>query len=167
MTREEEVSKRESTPKSPRRRRRKYLNGLVFTSAALGAVVTLVTIWSLGPSVPANDGLSSLHAGFGSNTMTIIDQVGTVDVELWVKNESGASVSATCAVIVTSGTVHELYRGSAAFSLVSIEPHSSRHLLEGVTGVYLDGDATGPIGPRYLPLPQYAKNARGSAVDCL
>jgi len=93
--------------------------------------------------------------------MTIIDQVGTVDVELWVKNESGASVSATCAVIVTSGTVHELYRGSAAFSLVSIEPHSSRHLLEGVTGVYLDGDATGPIGPRYLPLPQYAKNARG------
>jgi len=92
-----------------------------------------------GPLVPANDGLSSLHAGFGSNTMTIIDQVGTVDVELWVKNESGASVSATCAVIVTSGTVHELYRGSAAFSLVSIEPHSSRHLLEGVTGVYLDG----------------------------
>jgi hypothetical protein len=111
---------------------------------------------------------SSLRAGFGSNTIKIVDQLETVEVEVWVKNEGSTSASGTCAVIMTSGTGQRLhfYRGSAAFILSSVEPHQSRHLVEVVTGVYYDGDATGPNGSRELPLPQYVKLANGSLVKC-
>ena len=141
--------------------------GLV-AAAALGALVTLVTIWSLGPTSPTVERPSSLQAAFGSNTMKIVDQLGTVDVDVWVKNEGRVTQSATCAVIVTSGTGqrHHMYRGSAAFTLASIAPHESKHLVEVVTGVYYDGDATGPIGSMLLPLPQYARFGQGSFVEC-
>jgi len=49
--------------------------------------VTLVTIWSLGPSVPANDGL--VH--FTQVSVEHHDDhrpSRNCDVELWVKNES-------------------------------------------------------------------------------
>jgi hypothetical protein len=137
-------------------------------AAALGALVTLVTIWSLGPTSLTVERPGSLQAGFGSNTMTIIDQLGTVNVDVWVKNEGRATKSVTCAVIVTSGTGHRhhLFRGSAAFTLASIKPHESKHLVQVVTGVYYDGDATGPIGSRYLPIPQSARLGQGSFVEC-
>ena len=137
-------------------------------AAALGALVALVTIWSLGPTSSTVERTGSLKAAFGSSTMTIVDQDGTVDVDVWVRNESRVTKSVTCAVIVTSGTGqrHHMYRGSAAFTLASIEPHESRHLVEVVTGVYYDGDATGPIGSRFRPLPQHARLGRGSFVEC-
>jgi hypothetical protein len=101
-------------------------------------------------------------------TMKIVDQLGTVDVDVWVKSEDRVTESVTCAVIVTSGTGqrHHMYRGSAAFNLSTIEPHESKRLVEVVTGVYYDGDATAPIGSRFLPLPQYARLGRGSSVTC-
>ena len=140
----------------------------VILAAALGALATLVAIWSLGPTSPTVVPLRSLQAGFGSKTMTIIDQLGTVRVDVWVKNEGRVTMSATCAVIVTSGTgqKHHWYRGSAAFTLASVKPHVSKHLIEVVTGVYYDGDATGPIGSKLLPLPQYARLGKGSLVAC-
>ncbi len=140
----------------------------LIVAAALGALVTLVTIWSLGPTSPTVERPSSLQAAFGSNTMQIVDQLGTVDVDVWVKNEGRVTKSVTCAVIVTSGTGqrHHMYRGSAAFTLASLEPHESKHLVEVVTGVYYDGDATGPIGSRPRPIPQYARLGQGSDVEC-
>lgn len=137
--------------------------------AALRALETLITIWSLGPTSPTVDRTSSVQAGFGSNTMKIVDQLGTVDVDVWVENAGRVKKSVTCAVIVTSGTGqrHHMYRGSAAFTLASIEPNGSKHLVEVVTGVYYDGDATGPIGSRYLPLPQHARLGQGSLVECV
>jgi hypothetical protein len=137
-------------------------------AAALGALVTLVTIWSLGPTSPTSERPGSLQAGFESNTITTIDQLGTVNVDIRVKNEGHVTKSVTCAVIVTSGTghPHHLYRGSAAFTLPSIKPHESKHLVQVVTGVYYDGDATGPIGSMLLPLPQSARLSKGSLVEC-
>src|ERR1022692_4669471 len=100
--------------------------------------------------------------------MQIVDQLGTVNVDVWVKNEGRVTKSVTCAVIVTSGTGqrHHMYRGSAAFTLASLEAHESKHLVEVVTGVYYDGDATGPIGSRSRPIPQYARLGQGSDVEC-
>jgi hypothetical protein len=100
--------------------------------------------------------------------MTIIDQDGTVNVDVWVKNDGPVTRSATCAVLVTSGTGqrHHMYRGSAAFTLTSIAPHTSNHFVQVVSGVYYDGDATGSIGSRVLPLPQYARLGPGSLVKC-
>ena len=77
-----------------------------------------------------------------------------------------ATASATCAVIVISGAGINSYRGSAAFRLSLVVPNKSSHLIEVVTGVYLDGDATAPIGSRYLPLPQFALLSKGSLVKC-
>lgn len=167
MTLPEEYSQPDPARK-PRQSRRWIWPTVLVAAAALGASVTLVTIWSLGPSSPIVERPSSLQAGFGSNTMKIVDELGTVDVGVWVKNEGRVKTSVTCAVIVTSGTGqrHHWYRGSAAFTLTSLEPHKSRHLIEVVTGVYYDGDATGPIGSRYLPLPQYAKLGKRSLVQC-
>lgn len=140
----------------------------LLAAAALGALLTLVTIWSLGSTSPTVETSSSLQSGFGSNTMTIIDQDGTVNVDVWVKNDGPVTRSATCAVLVTSGTGqrHHMYRGSAAFALTSIAPHTSKRLIQVVSGVYYDGDATGPIGSRLLPLPQYARLGLGSLVSC-
>ena len=137
-------------------------------AAALGALAALVTIWSLGPTSPTVERSSSVRAAFGSNTMTIVDQLGTVDVDVWVKNEGRVTRSVTCAIIVTSGTgqPHHMYRGSAAFTLASIGPNESKHLVQVVTGVYYDGDATGPIGSRNLPIPQSARLGQGSLVQC-
>ena len=167
MTFREEISQPEPA-RTPRQDRRWLWPTFLVAAAALGALVTLVTVWSLGPSSPSVERPSSLQAGFGSHTMTIVDQLGTVDVDVWVKNEGRVKTTATCAVIVTSGTGQQqlFYRGSAAFTLTSIEPHRSKHLVEVVTGVYYDGDATGPIGSRDLPLPQYARLSRGSLVQC-
>ena len=168
VTFQEEVSRVEPARKPRQNRRWKWPTVLLFAAAALGALVTLVTIWSLGPSPPIIERPSSLQAGFGSNTIKIIDQLGTVNVNVRIKNEGRFTASATCAVIVTSGTGQRqhFYRGSAAFTLTSIEPHKSKHLVEVVTGVYYDGDATGPIGSRDLPLPQYARLSKGSLVEC-
>lgn len=148
MTYQGEFAQPEPARKPRQNRRWKWPTVLAFAAAALGALVTLVTIWSLGPSSPNIERPSSLQTGFGSNTMKIIDQLGTVDVEVWVRNEGRVTTSTTCAVIVTSGTGQRqhFYRGSAAFTLTSIEPHKSKHLVEVVTGVCYDGDATGPIG---------------------
>jgi hypothetical protein len=167
MTLTDEVSEPQSARGTGKRRSRVRPAGLLL-AAALGALVTLVTIWSLGPPSSTVERPSSLQAGFGSHTMKIVDQLGTVDVDVWVKNESSERQSAACAVIVTSGTGqrHHMYRGSAAFTRDSIKPHESKHLAEVVTGVYYDGDATGPIGSMLLPLPQYAKLGHGSLVDC-
>ncbi len=166
MTLQEEYS--QPDPARKPRQSRRWIWSTVLVAAALGASVTLVTIWTLGPSSPIVERQQSLQAGFGSNTMKIIDQLGTVDVDVWVKNEGRVNTSVTCAVIVTSGTGQRQhwYRGSAAFTLTSIEPHKSRHLIEVVTGVYYDGDATGPIGSRSLPLPQYARLGKRSLVQC-
>ena len=167
MTPTDRLAKPESARGTGQNRSWVWPTGLV-AAAALGALVTLITIWSLGPASPTVERPSSLHAGFGSNTMKIVDQLGTVDVDVWVKNEGRVTKSATCAVIVTSGTGqrHHMYRGSAAFTLASLEPHESKHLVEVVTGVYYDGDATGPIGSRSRPIPQYARLGQGSDVEC-
>jgi hypothetical protein len=137
-------------------------------AAVVGALLTLVTVWAIGPSSRIVGRPSSLQAGFASNTMKIVDQLGTVDVNVWVKNESRVNTTATCAVIVTSATRQRqhFYRGSATFNLTLFEPHRSKHLVEVVTGVYYDGDATGPIGSMNLPLPQYARLSQGSLVKC-
>ena len=167
MTLTDLSSKLESARGTGQDRRWLWPTGLAI-AAALGALVTLITIWSLGPTSPTVERTSSVRAGFGSNTMTIVDQLGTVDVDVWVKNEGRVTKSMTCAVIVTSGTgqPHHMYRGSAAFTLASIGPNESKHLVQVVTGVYYDGDATGPIGSRYLPIPQSAKLGHGSLVQC-
>jgi hypothetical protein len=146
--------------------RRWLLPSVFAATAALGSLVTLVTIWSIGPS-HSDESSVALASGFGSNTMKIIDQDGTVDVEVWVKN-IGRAGSATCAVIVTSNTGqrHHHYQGSAAFSVRSMRPDQKEHIDQVVTGVYYDGDATGPIGSRLLPLPQYAHLGSGSIVRC-
>jgi len=164
----EEFSQTEPAPSAPHGRHWRRPPVLFFAAVGLGAAVTLITIWSLGPSSPTLPGPSSLQAGFGSNTIKIIDQLGTVEVAVWVKDEGRASTSVTCAVIVTSSTGQRqhLYRGSAAFTLTSVEPGKPRHLIEIVTGVYYDGDATGPIGSRNLPLPQYTRLSKGSLVEC-
>ena len=137
-------------------------------AAALGAMVTIIAFKSLGASSPPVAPPSSLQAGFGSKIITIIDQLGTVRVDIWVKNEGHVARSATCAVIVTSGTGQErhVYRRSAAFTVSSVKPFVSKHFVEVVTGVYYNGDATGPIGSRLLPLPQYARLSKGSLVQC-
>jgi hypothetical protein len=143
------------------------LTAMVFISAALGAVVTLVAVQSSDSTSPTIARSASLQAGFRSNSMTIVDQLGTVNVNVWVKNEGRVAASATCAVIVVSGSGMNSYRDSAAFRLSSIAPNKSRHLVEVVTGVYLGGDATAPIGSRYLPIPQSARLSKGSLVKCM
>jgi len=147
-------------------KRATWLTG--FAAACFGALATLTTIWSIGPTTPAVERQIVLRAGFASPTMEIVDQLGTVDVSLWVKNVGRSDLTATCAVIVTSGTGqrHHQYRGSAAFSLASMRHDQLDHVTEVVTGVYYDGDATGPIGSRNLPLPQYARLGIGSRVVC-
>jgi hypothetical protein len=110
----------------------------------------------------------TLASGFSSKTMKIVDQDGTVDVDVWVKNTDRAG-SATCAVMVTSNTGqrHHHYQGSATFSLPSMAPNQQEHIDQVVSGVYYDGDATAQIGSRLLPLPQYAKLGTGSLVRCI
>jgi hypothetical protein len=167
VTLTDHFSKPESARGTGQSRSWVWPTGLV-VGAALGALVTLITIWSLGPTSPTIEQPSSLQAGFGSDTMKIVDQLGTVDADVWVNNEGRLTKSVTCAVIVTAGTGqrHHMYRGSEAFTVASIRPHESKHLVEVVTGVYNDGDATGPIGSRNLPLPQYAILGHGSLVEC-
>jgi hypothetical protein len=137
-------------------------------AAALGALVTLVTIWSLGGQSPNVGTLNPIQSGFDSKTVKIIDQLGTVEVDVWVKNDSSVAKSTTCAIEVNVGTGQKrhMYLGSAAFTLTSVKPLESRHLIEMVTGVYYDGDATGPIGSMLLPLPQYAKLSKRSLIEC-
>jgi hypothetical protein len=60
-------------------------------AAVVGALLTLATVWAIGPSSRIVGRPSSLQAGFASNTMKIVDQLGTVDVNVWVKNESRAT----------------------------------------------------------------------------
>src|ERR1700690_529157 len=102
MTLTEQSSKPQSAGRTGHGRRWVWPTGLVAV-AAIGALVTLVTIWSIGSRPPTVQPSSSLQAGFGSNTMTIIDQDGTVNVDVWVKNDSRVTKSVTCAVLVTSG----------------------------------------------------------------
>jgi len=135
-------------------------------AAALGAAGAVIAKRSSGSTASSVANSRSLHAGFQSDSMTIIDQPGTVNVNVWVTNVGRATTSATCAVIVTSGSGSNVYQGSAAFQLPSIAPHASRHIVRVVSGVYLPGDATAPVGSRSLPLPQDARLGKGSSVEC-
>ena len=114
MTFQEASSPTESTPVS--RQRRPIV--VVVAAVVLGAFVTLVIIWSVGPSSPNVEQSNSLHAGFDFNHMKIIDQDGTVDVNVWVKNVGDVATPGTCSV--RSGTGKHFYRGSSAFSLNSL-----------------------------------------------
>ncbi len=140
-----------------------------FIAAALGALLALMIVWLVGPTSRVGGPDVVVDAGFSTHTITIIDQLGTVHVDVWVKNHERFAVSATCAVIVRSGTghPHHHYQGSAAFALRSIGPQQTKRFIEVVTGVYYDGDATGPIGSMLLPLPQYARLSAGSTVQCV
>lgn len=135
---------------------------LVSASIMLGAIITLVVIWSIGARQATEH---PVRAAFGSPTMTIVDQLGTVDVVVLITNTSQVKRSTTCAVIVTSGHGSNQYRGSAAFD-ATINPGVTRRWVKVVTDVYYDGDATAPIGSRYLPLPQYAQLGDNSTIEC-
>jgi hypothetical protein len=166
VTFREELTQTDATAGPRQRKRQRPPLVLLFAAAVVGALITLITIWGVDSSRPAADGPNALHAGFDFRSFKIIDQLGTVQVNIWVKNAGAVTTSGTCAVMVRSGTGPHFYRGSSAFAVTSLEPHRSRQYIEVVTGVYYDGDATGPIGNLDRPLPQYARLRKGSLVAC-
>ena len=166
VTVREELSQIDATAGPRQQQRQRPPLVLLFAAAVVGASITLITIWGVDSSPPVAQGPSAFHAGFDFRSFKIIDHLGTVQINIWVKNVGAVTTSGTCAVMVRSGTGPHFYRGSSAFAVTSLEPHRSKQFIEVVTGVSYDGDATGPIGNLDRPLPQYARLRKGSLVAC-
>ena len=55
-----------------------------FIAATLGALLALMIVWLVGPTSRVGGPDVVVDAGFSSHTITIIDQLGTVHVDVWV-----------------------------------------------------------------------------------
>ena len=140
---------------------------LVLICASLAAALINVQNKPSSDASSVVDLRESFRAGFGSNSMSIVDQLGTANVDVWVRNIGRETKTATCAVFVVSGKGINSYRGSMAFKASPIAPGATRHFTETVPQVSLDGDMTAPIGSSRRPIPWLASLNQRSSISCM